>query len=178
MPLHIVFMELIIDPVCSIAFESEREELGIMKRPPRSVKERFFGWNKIFFSLFKGVLLLVTVITVYFISIQEGHSDGEVRAIAFSALIVGNVFLIFNSLSYSRSFISVIKERNPAVFIIMIIALTALVMIISIPFLQSIFSMEYPGYQHFISALSGTFIMLGILEVIKRSKKYLKVIEH
>jgi P-type Ca2+ transporter type 2C len=98
MPLHIVFMELIIDPICSIAFESEREEKGIMNRPPRNPDERFFGWNKIFFSVFEGVLLLIMVLAVYFWSIREGHSDPEIRAISFSALIIGNIFLILSSL--------------------------------------------------------------------------------
>ena len=67
LPLHIVFLELIIDPVCAIVFESEQEEQGIMRRPPRNPKELFFGWRKIFSSLFKGILLLVMVIVVYYI---------------------------------------------------------------------------------------------------------------
>lgn len=54
MPLHIVFMELIIDPVCSVAFESEQEERGIMDRAPRSVEQKFFGYSSIVSSAFRG----------------------------------------------------------------------------------------------------------------------------
>ncbi|MFI5221424.1 MAG: cation-translocating P-type ATPase, partial [Bacteroidia bacterium] len=90
MPLHIVFMELIIDPVCSVAFESEAEEKNIMKRPPRKKEELFFGKRKILFSLFQGSLLLVMVLSVLFISVHEGHTDAEVRAVVFSSLIIGN----------------------------------------------------------------------------------------
>ena len=170
MPLHIVFMELIIDPVCSIAFESEQEEIGIMKQPPRDPKVRFFGWNKIVFSLFNGLLLLAMVIGVYFMSIKEGHTDGEVRAIAFSALIIGNVILIVTSLSNTRSIIAVIKEKNLAVLIIIITALTVLILIISVPLLQNVFNFQFPGYQHFISSLVGALTILLILEGIKKLK--------
>lgn len=170
MPLHIVFMELIIDPVCSIAFESEQEERGIMKRAPRNPNDHFFGWKRIFLSSLKGILLLGMVIIVYFLSIREGHTDGEVRAIAFSALIIGNIILILNSLSSTRSIISVIKEKNTAVLLIIIIASIALILVISIPPLQSIFSFEYPGNKHFVSSALSALVMLLILESVKKLK--------
>jgi Ca2+-transporting ATPase len=169
MPLHIVFMELIIDPVCSIAFESEQEEKGIMKRPPRNPDEQFFGRKKILYSLLQGLLLLTMVIVVYFLSIGEGHSDGEVRAIAFSSLIIGNIFLILTNLSKTRSFISVIVERNRAVIIILSTALIMLLLIISVPALQHIFSFQFPGYKHFISSVTGAAGVLLILESLKYS---------
>lgn len=168
MPLHIVFMELIIDPICSVAFESEKEEKDIMHRMPRNPNELFFGWKKITYSLFKGLLLLAIVILVYFFSINEGHEEGEVRAIAFSSLIISNLFLILTSLSNSRSFISVIFEKNIAVFTVSIIALAMLFLTISVPPLQTIFKFNYPGYLHFFSSLIGASAMLIILEIIKK----------
>lgn len=136
MPLHIVFMELIIDPVCSVAFESEQEEKGIMQRPPRNPNELFFGWHKMVFSLIQGLLLLIMVLSVYFLSIREGHNEREVRAIAFSSLIIGNIFLILTSLSKTRNFISILMEKNIAVILIIAIALTLLFLTISVPALQ------------------------------------------
>ncbi len=167
MPLNIVFMELIIDPVCSVAFESEQEEKGIMKRLPRNPDEQFFGRKKIFSSIMQGFLLLVMVVSVYFLSIQEGHSAGEVRAIAFSSLIIGNIFLILTNLSKTRSFISVFIEKNWAAILILIAAIIMLLLIISIPSLQHIFSFEFPGYKHFIPSISGGVCLLLILEGVK-----------
>lgn len=167
MPLHIVFMELIIDPICSIAFESEQEEKGIMQRPPRKPDELFFGWRKMVFSLIQGSLLLTMVITVYFLSINEGHSEGEVRAIAFSSLIIGNIFLILTSLSKTRNFVSVLMEKNIAVIAITVIAIALLLLTISVPALQHIFSFQFPGFKHFISSIIGATIILLIFESIK-----------
>ncbi len=167
MPLHIVFMELIVDPVCSIAFESEREEKGIMNRPPRNPDELFFGRRKILIGAAKGFLLLVMVLAVYFLSIHEGHTEGEIRAIAFTSLIIGNIFLILTNLSTTRSFMSIIKERNIALVVILLVAVVMLVLIISVPSLQQLFSFQFPGYKHFISSLVGAGAMLIILETVK-----------
>lgn len=167
MPLHIVFMELIIDPICSIAFESQQEEKDIMKRSPRNPNELFFGWRKMAFSLIQGALLLIMVLTVYYISLHEGHSEGEVRAIAFSSLIIGNIFLILTSLSKTRSIISVFSEKNIAVLIIIGIALTLLFLTISVPSLQNIFNFQFPGFKHFISSLTGAVAILLLFESFK-----------
>lgn len=167
MPLHIVFMELIIDPISSIAFESEQEERNIMKRKPRDINEQFFGSKKILGSVMQGVLLLGMVITVYFLSVNEGHSDGEVRAIAFSSLIIGNVFLVLTNLSRTRNFVQVFLERNIATLIILLGALLVLFLVISIPALQKVFSFEFPGYAHFVSSLTGAALILLLLELIK-----------
>ena len=174
MPMHIVFLELIIDPVCSIAFESEREERNIMNRPPRKPDELFFGWKKILFSLIKGLLLLIMVVCVYFLSIKEGHSDNAVRAIAFSSLIVGNVFLILTSLSDTRNFVSVILENNKALVIISTIAFGLLFLTIGNPIFQKIFSFDNPGYQHFIISSLGAICLLIILEMMKLLRLKLK----
>ncbi|MBK7956723.1 MAG: cation-translocating P-type ATPase [Bacteroidetes bacterium] len=180
MTLHIVFMELIIDPVCSIAFEYEQEEKGIMNRPPRNPADKFFGWSKIMWSVFQGILLLAMVLIIYFLSIHEGHTEGEVRAIAFSALIIGNVFLILADLSKTRSFFAVFTERNYAVLFIITAAVIMLVTVISVPKLQDLFSFEFPGYSHFISAGIGSISVIAILELIKlfkikrKKRKYIR----
>lgn len=111
------------------------------------------------------------VLTIYFLSIKEGHSENEVRAIAFSSLIIGNVFLILTSLSDTRNFFSVILEKNIAVLLISVIAFAILLLTISIPLLQDIFSFDFPGYKHFISSFIGSLILLLSLESIKIVRK-------
>ena len=167
MPLHIVFMELIIDPVCSIAFESEKEEIGVMKRPPRDPNMDFFGLKQIFKSSLVGLILLAMVLTVYFFSMQEGHTEGEIRAIAFTSLIIGNIFLILTTLSKTRNAIDVLFEDNISLKIILFIASTMMFLLISVPYLRELFSFEYPGYKHFYLAISGGFSLLFLMEMYK-----------
>jgi P-type Ca2+ transporter type 2C len=167
MPLHIIFMEMIIDPVCSIAFESEQEEKGIMQRPPRGHNESLFGIKQILFSIFQGLLLLAMVLMVYFLSIKEGHSEGEVRVIAFSSLIIGNVFLILTNISKTHNIISVFTEKNSITMVILLIVFIVLLLTIFVPYLQAILRFEFPGYRHFIPSIVGAVGMLLILESIK-----------
>ena len=171
MPVHIVFLELIIDPVCSLAFESEQEEIGIMNRPPRNPKALFFGFGKFVMSILSGALLLGMVLGVYLLSIGEGHSDGEIRAIAFTSLIVGNIFLILTTLSRSRGALTVLIEKNRALLIILLAASSLLVAILFVPWLRSLFGFEYPGSSHFLSAASGALLVLIILETAKYFKR-------
>jgi P-type Ca2+ transporter type 2C len=170
MPVHIVFLELIIDPVCSIAFESEREERGIMQRPPRNPDHRFFSAYRFVRSALNGLLLLIMVLAVSYLSAREGHTEGEIRAIAFSALIIGNIFLILTSLNRTRSFVGAILEPNPAVLLIVGAATAALLLIISVPAFQGLFSFEFPGYRHFVVSLAGAGLVLLVLEIIKLIK--------
>ncbi len=170
LPLHIVFLELIIDPACSIAFENEQDEKGIMQRPPRAAGVSFFGPRKLLLSVTEGLLLLVMVAVVYFLSIDEGHTEGEVRAIAFSTLVIGNVFLILTNLNKTRSFVASLMERNIAVLLIVAAVFLSLVIIFAVPAVSSVFSFQFPGTRHLIPALIGASAVLAILEAYKLVK--------
>lgn len=175
MPLHIVFMELIIDPVSSVVFEAERSEHHIMKRPPRDPNKQFFGSKEILFSLLNGILLLSMVLVVYSITRNEGHTDKEVRAIMFSSLIIGNIMLTLSKLSNTRSFIAVITEMNWSFVIISNTALLILLAVISVPALVKVFSFEFPGFHHFLPSIIGAICLLTILELIKVIRIKLKL---
>lgn len=173
-PVHIVFMELIIDPVCSVAFEAEGEEKGIMDRPPRSKDEVFFSGRRILYSIFQGLLLLGIVLGVYFFTIDKGFSDGTVRAISFTSLIIGNVFLIMTNLSQTHSFVHVIFSKNLAVKLILGGAICLLILVNVIPGMREIFSFEKVGHTSLLPALIAGFFMLFILEIVKLARNHQK----
>lgn len=166
-PLHIVFMELIIDPVCSVAFESEPEEKALMRRPPRKPDAEFFGKHAMVKGILNGMLVLISVLAVYFWSIGEGHTEGESRAIAFTSLILSNVGFILSSLSRTRNVIQVLGERNPAVKIILGFAVGLLILIMIVPSIRSLFGFDVPDWHHFLPSIAGSFMVVGILELIK-----------
>lgn len=167
LPLHIVFMELIIDPISSIAFESELEEKNIMKRPPRLIRKKFFGTGFILVSCLKGLLLFAMVLIVYLITINEHHTENEIRTIAFSAFIFGNLILIISDLSRTRTVFSFFLGKNfPAIFI-MSAALLIFIGMVIIPQMEKFFSFQYPGIKHFLPVLLSSIALLSILELIK-----------
>jgi Ca2+-transporting ATPase len=170
LPLHIVFLELIIDPVCSIAFESESEELNVMKRFPRKKDERFFGLNKILESVIIGLFLFFIVLGVYFVSINEGHSASEVRAVTFTSLILGNVFLSITMISKTRNIFNVLREGNTSLYILVSTAFLFLILLLTNDYLNQLFGFGKLGLSHFVIAASGSVMVLFILEIYKLSK--------
>lgn len=164
LPLHIILMELIIDPMCSIAFETEQEEKHIMNRAPRPINQAIFGWKKMLYAVFQGLLLLTMTLLVYF---QSGDTIEYSRSITLAALILGNLALILSNLSRSRYWYDILIENNKTIMLLFTLALGLLIAIVSIPQLQHIFKVSHPGYGYFIPALVGAFILLLSLELIK-----------
>jgi Ca2+-transporting ATPase len=102
-PVHIVFLELIIDPVCSIAFEAEPEERKVMRRPPRNPRAPLFGARQIMLSVLFGGAGLIAILAVYAFALSRGIPDGEARAIAFVAVVTVNVILVLTNRSRTHS---------------------------------------------------------------------------
>jgi Ca2+-transporting ATPase len=171
MPLHIVFMELIIDPVSSVAFELEEEEKGLMEHLPRSPDESFFGIRRIGMSLLNGILLLAAVLCVYLIGKNTGLNEEQVRALSFSTLIIGNLFLILSKLSKTRSFLHIVSSKNWASKLILIVAVLSMVVILMVPGMSHLFNVSYPGIGFMLLGLASATAMLLILELIKLAKK-------
>ena len=94
MPVHIVFMELIIDPACSVVFEAEPEERDVMNRPPRRPWERVLSRQTVVLSLAQGMAVTVVCLLLFWLGLREGMTPNAARSIAFTALIVANVGLI------------------------------------------------------------------------------------
>jgi P-type Ca2+ transporter type 2C len=113
-PVHIVFLELIIDPACSIAFESEPEEADVMARPPRDPDAPLFGARNVVLSLTQGAIILFGVLLVFGASLYLGHGDDHPRALTFATLIGGVVSLILVNRSWSRSIFGSLRAPNRA----------------------------------------------------------------
>lgn len=171
LPLHIVFLELIIDPVCALAFESEQEELDLMQRPPRNPSVSFFGLNNFLQSVWSGALLWSMVLVVVLITMKQGYSEGQIRALGFTTLILGNVFLIFTTLTKTRGLWRTITEKNKVLWAILTTAVALLTAILFIPYLRDIFGFEMLDFWSFLISLSGALGVLLILEVTRRLVK-------
>jgi Ca2+-transporting ATPase len=138
-PVHIVFLELIIDPACSIAFEAEPEEAGIMNRPPRDPHEPLFGRNRILFSLFQGIGVLLTVLLILGLAVHLGQDAAYVRAQTFTTLVAGILGLIFANRSWSQSMISTLGSPNKALWWVVGGAIAFLVSVLYVPYLREVF---------------------------------------
>jgi Ca2+-transporting ATPase len=112
LPMHIAFLELIIDPSCSIVFEAQDEESGIMDRPPRGLGEPLFSRRMITLSLVQGFVVALAVVAVYLTAVLSGLPDAVARTCTFVTLVVGNLGLIFVNRSWTETVASGLRSRN------------------------------------------------------------------
>lgn len=142
MPVHIVFLELIIDPTCSIAFEAEKEEHDVMKRPPRSRDEMLFTRKTLFLSLMQGFVVLFVVFLVYVYALSTGLSEDEVRTMTFTTIVLANLLLILTNRSWSETIISTIRTPNKAMRWVFVGTISSLLLILSLPALRDLFRFD------------------------------------
>ena len=88
-PIHVAFLELIIDPACSIVFEAEEEEADVMQRPPRSTTEHLFSREMVIISVFQGLGVLVLMLAIFGVALYRGQGEKDARALTFTALVIG-----------------------------------------------------------------------------------------
>ena len=139
MPLHIVFLELVIDPACSTAFESEPEHSNIMSRPPRHPATRMFDRKTITTGLLQGFMLFVVTISAFLISLYRGQGELDARAISFTTLVLGNLALIWTNRSRTRTIPELLRSRNAALWAITAGAVSFLALVLYIPGARDLF---------------------------------------
>jgi P-type Ca2+ transporter type 2C len=177
-PVHIVFLELIIDPACSIIFEAEKEESNIMNRPPKGIDEPFFGGKKILFSCLQGVGILIITLAVYLIGLHLGYEAEKVRAMTFTTLIVSNIAVILTNRSWTDNIFKIIATPNRAVLWVTGGAIFFLVMILNIPFFLDLFQFHRLLLIDFIiCSLAGllTIVWFEIYKMFKLRKHLLLI---
>ncbi len=139
LPVHIVFLELIIDPACSIVFEAEREEPGIMRRPPRRPEERILDRHTVAIALAQGLVVLGMVLAVYAAGMWIGLGEASIRTLTFTTIVVANLSLIATNRSWSESIVATIRRPNRAYWIVTAGALLFLAAALSVPFIAELF---------------------------------------
>lgn len=150
LPVHIVFLELIINPACAVVFEAEAAERDIMSRPPRSMQERLFGARDIGLAILQGLGLLAAAAAVFMFGLQAGLAEGQARALAFACVVIGNLSLIISSRSAVRSAVALLRIRNRAQWWIFAGAGAALAVVLYAPGVQRVFHFSHIQPHHLL----------------------------
>jgi P-type Ca2+ transporter type 2C len=138
-PVHIVFLEFVIDPACSLVFEAESSDRGVMRRPPRSPRERLFSAQMVGVSVLLGLSLLAMVFVACWWSVARGLSDDEVRSLGFAALVWGNLTMIHATRSRDRSMLQAWHSSSTVLWWISGAALAALAVAIYVRPVAAVF---------------------------------------
>jgi len=161
LPAHIAFLELIIDPACSVVFEAQKEEKNIMQRPPRNLKDKLFDRKNLIRSLFQGVSVLFFVLVVFLLALYLGKNENEARTITFAMLVFANLTLIISNLSFEGSILKTFNSQNRALWMVVAGALLSLVMVFYVPIFRELFHFSVLHLDDLITILIG-----GIVSVL------------
>ncbi|MEP7306756.1 MAG: cation-translocating P-type ATPase [Acidobacteriota bacterium] len=166
-PMHIAFLEMVIDPVSSLVFEAETEEDDVMRRAPRSPDEPLFSGALIRWSLLQGALAFVLVAAIFIVASRRGMPEAEVRALTFFSLVLTIVGLIFVNRSFSASLVTALRRPNPALAWVLIAVTTMLGLTLLWPFASRLFRFGPLHADDLSLTLAAGVLVLAALELLK-----------
>ncbi|WP_028135692.1 cation-translocating P-type ATPase [Bradyrhizobium japonicum] len=166
-PVHIAFLELIIDPVCSLVFEAERDERDVMARPPRRADAELFSWALVGWSVLQGVLAFALIAAIFVVALRSGIPADEARTLTFIALVVCIVALVLVNRSFSASFLSAFFRPNPALLWIFVSIASILTTALVWPPASGLFRFGPLHLNDLMVTLGAGLLVLTVLELLK-----------
>lgn len=147
LPVHVIFLELVMGPTCSIVYENEPMEKNTMQQPPRTMTDTFLNLRELTISIIQGLVITAAVLFIYQWSVQNGSSEEKTRAMVFTTLIFANVFLCLVNRSFFYSMVSSIKNRNRLFPIVIGLTLALLFAILYIDAFAGFFKVTGLSFQ-------------------------------
>lgn len=175
LPMHIMLLELIIDPTCSIVFEGEPAEANIMENPPRPPQEPLLTRSLTIKVVLQGIIMFLAAFMPFHYMIDLGISSEYARSFSLITFIVANVTLVLVNRSNTELLYHLIKEKGSKVrLIVNSMALIMVFAIVYIPILNSFFRTEKIGIYPLIIAIVLGFISTGWWEIVKITRKIIR----
>ncbi len=172
-PVHIIFLELIMGPTCSIIYENEPMEANTMSQKPRSYTTSFFKFNELVTSIMQGLVITAGALFVYQYAVHIGLNEDHTRSMVFTVLIAANIVLTLVNRSFYFSILKTLQYKNNLVLIIIgsTIAITGL--LLYIPVLARFFKFEPLSLPQLGISITAGFISViwyELVKVVKRSR--------
>jgi Ca2+-transporting ATPase len=166
-PLHIAFLELIIDPVCSIAFENEPEESDVMSRPPRSTKAPLLSLVRLLWCLLQGAIAFALIACLYVTSLRYGLPADQARSLSFGAMIASSVALVIINRSFDNVLFGSLVRPNPMLWAVFTLATAIFATTLYWTPARALFDFgAFHAHDALISVSVGV-VLLIILELLK-----------
>ncbi|RKT00268.1 cation-translocating P-type ATPase [Flavobacterium sp. 123] len=170
-PVHIIFLEIIMGPTCSIIYENEPMERNLMLEKPRPLTNTFFNLKEITISILQGLAITLGLLFTYQYSVNENCSESVTRTVVFLTLIASNIFLTLANRSFYYSVFTTLKYKNNLVLMIIVITIFITALLLAVPSFSHFFMFETVSiYQIGLSILTGGISVFWI-EIYKGFKR-------
>jgi Ca2+-transporting ATPase len=172
-PVHVIFLELVMGPTCSIVYENEPMEKNTMLQKPRKMTDTFLNWKELGISIIQGLAITIGVLFAYQYTVQNGGNEEKTRAMVFSTLIFANILLSLVNRSFYYSMMESFKNRNILFVAVISITLNLLFAILYIKPLAGFFHLTELNIVELSKAIgiaSVSVLWFEIYKWIKRMK--------
>jgi len=170
-PVHVIFLELVMGPTCSIVYENEPMDKNSMQLPPRAINDTFLNLRELTISIIQGLVITTGILFIYQFTVQNGGSEEKTRAMVFSTLIFSNVLLSFVNRSFYYSVIESFKKHNPMLIAINALALILLLVILYVKPVAEFFKVTELSFSDLGIALAIAAISVLWFEGYKLFKR-------
>jgi len=170
-PVHIIFLEIIMGPTCSIIYENEPMEDNLMLQKPRPLTTTFFNLKEVLISIIQGLVITLGLLFIYQYAVSENMSENGTRTLIFLTLITSNIVLTLANRSFYYSIFKTIQYKNNLVGLIIGITIFMTGLLLFIPAFSKFFLFEMvSGSQIGICVLVGSISVLWV-EIYKIFKR-------
>ncbi len=170
-PMHVIFLELIMGPTCSVIYENEPMEKNTMNRNPRPFTHTFFEWHELATSIIQGVCIAGGTLFIYQYAVHEGFPENIVRTMVFTTLITANIFLTLVNRSFYFSILTTLKYKNNLVALIIAITVVLTGLLVFVHPLSDFFEFDDMNVKQVIMCIGAGFISVIWFEGVKWLKR-------
>ncbi len=166
-PVHVIFLELIMGPTCSIVYENEPIEPGTMTQKPRPFSSTFFNWKELSISIVQGLVITCATLGIYQLAVVSHMSENETRTMVFTTLVSSNIFLTLVNRSFVHSVWKTMSYKNPLLFWIVGLTIGITLLIFFVTPITHFFRLSLPSASYMLLSVGAGAIGVLWLEVVK-----------
>jgi len=170
-PVHVIFLELIMGPTCSIIYENEPIEKNTMIQNPRPFTTTFFNWKELATSIVQGIMITSGTLLAYQYAVQQGFNESLTRTMVFTVLIAANIVLTLVNRSFYYSIITTLQYKNNLVPLIISVTLAITGLLLFVPPLAKFFSFQPLNFYQLSISIGIGFLSVIWYEVVKWRKR-------
>jgi P-type Ca2+ transporter type 2C len=170
-PIHIIFLEIIMGPTCSIIYENEPMEKNTMFRKPKTLTSTFFNWKELSISIIQGLVITAGTLFIYQYAVLNGYNEALTRTMTFTVLIAANIFLTLINRSFYYSILTTLKYKNNMVLYIIFLTIAMVTLILYVKPLATFFEFEALNSLQLVTSIAIGFISVIWFEIVKGVKR-------
>jgi Ca2+-transporting ATPase len=170
-PIHVIFLELIMGPTCSIIYENEPMEKDTMEQKPRPFSSTFFNTKELTLSIVQGLMITAGTLSLYQYAVHMSYDESTTRTMVYVGLITSNIFLTLVNRSFYFSVFSTLKYKNNLLLLIISATISITALMLFLPPVNRFFLFSKISLPQLAISAAFGFVFVIWFEIFKSIKR-------